>query len=215
MKGVNSSGARACSELEAISHQMNKAVKYKYDKGQQVKPHQRLRQVFIVTRQAMKPSHPRKAALDDEASKQQNEALLGIGQLHDFETNILLQCILSRLVTYNLGPRRRLQRTALWFPESVEIPGRASVRPCSLAGVTCSVSIAQHIDCQMHFAACALFRPIIACPVTTFGTRLQRAAVEDRGRGLFLPPLSQMQQGLQIIDHRVEHFCLEPSPPVC
>ncbi len=72
----------------------------------------------------------------------------------------------------------------------------------------------QHILLNGSYAlnlTSAAFRPIIASSMTTFGSRLQHAAVEDRGRWLFLPSLSQAQQNPQIVDHRIEHPCLEPA----
>ena len=67
----------------------------------------------------------------------------------------------------------------------------------------------QGIDSQMHLAAFAPFGFIETRSMPTFRNRLQVAAVQDDGRRLFLPSLSQPQHCSQVIDDRLEHLSLE------
>ena len=68
-----------------MSHYKGKTMKHEHGKSQQVKTNQRLWQAFIIASQAAKPCHPGKTAFDDPATRQQDEAMLGLRQFDDLQ----------------------------------------------------------------------------------------------------------------------------------
>jgi hypothetical protein len=67
-------------------------------KGQEMQPHQGLRQAPIVSCQATKAGCPGKTALYNPAPLKQDEAAPGVGQLDHFQPYPLLRCLSSWLV---------------------------------------------------------------------------------------------------------------------
>ncbi len=74
-------------------------MEHEHGKCQQVKTSQRLWQAFIVASQAAKPCHPGKTALDDPATRQQDEAMLGLRQFDDLQTYPMCFGCLCWLIT--------------------------------------------------------------------------------------------------------------------
>src|SRR3712207_6007700 len=65
----------------------------------------------------------------------------------------------------------------------------------------------------MHLRSLLALSPIVAGSMPTLGRRAQCAAVKDRRRGLFVPALTEAQQGSEVVDHRLK----DPGgyPPPC
>src|SRR5450759_2657292 len=170
-----------------MSHNKGKSMKHEHSKSQQVKTRQRLWQPFIVASQATKTRHPGKTALHEPTPRQQHETALGMWQLDDLQLHTLLFGLLSRhfarVSLIDKGQFHRVPGDVLhglsqfaYLGTVLFIGGRDMQRQ----------QMAQRINCQMHLAPFTSFRSIVACSMSTFWARLQRPAIEDCCRWLFL-----------------------------
>src|SRR6266566_5336327 len=199
-----------------MSHYKGKTMKHEHSKSQQVKTSQRLWQAFKVASQATEPCHPGKTALHHPSARQQNEATLGLGQFDDFQAYPLCLGRLCRFIaSVALIHESQLDMVARHFLDSggqfahlsaILLIGRRDMQRQQMP---------QGINHQMHFAALAPLGSIIARSMPTFWTRWQRSTVKNGGRRLFVAPLSQSQQGAQIIDDCLKDSCFQPSALVC
>lgn len=67
------------------------------------------------------------------------------------------------------------------------------------------------INGQMHFATFALLVSIVVVSMSAFRTRLQRAAIKNRSRGLFVASLGQSQDRSQIVDDCLKAAHSQPA----
>jgi hypothetical protein len=67
------------------------------------------------------------------------------------------------------------------------------------------------VNSQMHLAALATFRPIVACTRSAFGRRLHRTAIEDSCRRLLASALSDAQYGAQVVGEVSKYASSQPS----
>ena len=74
-------------------------MSHQHGKGDEMQPSQRLSQALIIASQPAEARHPRKAALNYPAPRQQHKATLGDGQLDHFQANALRLSISRRLFT--------------------------------------------------------------------------------------------------------------------
>src|SRR5215467_10785342 len=63
----------------------------------------------------------------------------------------------------------------------------------------------------MYLAAFVPFRSVVARSRAAFRTGLKRAAIKDGSRWLLLTPCRHAQELAQVVDHHLEHACLEPA----
>src|SRR5262249_48775092 len=151
---------------------------------------------------------PAEGALHDPTARQQDETLLGLGQLDDNQLNTLLG---SRL---------------LWLMAGIALvnKGNLNVLTCDLLNLVCQLShlgavsfigrgqvqsqqMAQGIYRHMHLAALAPFGTIVARSCSAFRAALQRSTVEDGCRGLLFATFGEPQQFTQVMHHRFKYAC--------
>ena len=65
--------------LQDIGHQVDETLSHKDSEGQEMQTFERIRQAFVIAREAAKTGQPTKAAFDDPTARQEHKALLGAG----------------------------------------------------------------------------------------------------------------------------------------
>src|ERR1700730_6540504 len=184
-----------------MGHYKSKTMKHEHSKSQQVKTGQRFWPALIVASQATKPCRPGKTALHDPSAWQQDEAAFGLWQFDHLQAYSLLASSLSRLITgVALINKRQLDMVARHFLDSGSQFAHLSAILLIRRGDMQRQQIPQGINCQMHFAALAPLSSIVARSMPAFGTRLQGSTIKNGCRWLCIAPLSQSQQGPQIVD---------------
>ena len=187
-------------------------MKHEHSKGQQMKTSQRLGVALVVACQSTKPAHPGKTALHNPSTWKQHKPTLGIRQPDDIQVDpLLLGCLAWGLPGVALVHEGQFDALSCRF---LHHSGQfADLRPILLIGRghMQRQEMPQGIDGQMHLASFSSLRSIVPRSMSTFWGRLQRTAVENGSRGLFVASLRQTQHGTQVRHDRFKDTRSEPA----
>src|SRR5215217_2058761 len=128
--------------------------------------------------------------------------------LDHFESDAVLCGLLARVSLIDVGQLDVLPGRFLYLLGellellSVVLVGRSDAQ---------SDQVSQSVNRIMHFRALLVLVSIVAAPRAALGGRPQRARVHYGRPRLRSPLLRKPQKYAQIVDHLLEHSCLEPS----
>jgi hypothetical protein len=175
------------------------------DEGQEMQRSQSRGEALIVARESAEACGPGKVALHHPASREEDEAPLGLGQLDHCQLDAVLCGRLSRLwagvALIDVRQLHMLARHLLYGAGQL-----LDLRPLLFIGRRHQQrqEMAQGIDRDMDLRPLSALVPIVASTRAALRGRLDRARIQDGGRWWLRTLRRAAQQDAQIVDDRLK-----------
>ena len=173
--------------------------------GNQLQSFDRLFQQLVILGQPPKARQPGKRALDHPAARQQDKAAFGLGMFDDHQPDApaigLARGLIARMALVDVGHFHGLTRRVLdGFGHLRDLLAIRSVR----WGDDEREELPERVNRQMQLRPLLALVAVIATAIPVLDRAVQRAAVNDRRRGLLVLPFPKPNQHAQILDEGLE-----------
>ena len=191
-------------------------MEHEAGKSDEVQARQHPWQALIIASEAAKARGPGEVALDDPATRQQDEAVLGLGQLDDLELDAVGRGVRRRLVArVPLVDVGQLHVLAGGLLHRRRQGGDLGAILRVGRGDDQGQQVPERVNSGMHRRALAPRVPVVTGPRPALGRRLQRAAVQNGGPRLARAAGVQAQEQAQVGDDRLKDADIEPASGLC
>jgi len=187
-------------------------MKHQTSENDQMQAGKRTWKTLVIAHEASKTRGPGKRTLNDPAPRQEHKTSFRFGKLDDFQTAAVIVGCLCRSVTgRTLVHKGHFDMTASDFLDGLSQFADLSSILLIGWGDHQRQQVAQCIDGRMHVTALAAPGSVIAGMTATFGSRLQRSAIQNGRRGLPVASFGFSQQQAQVIHQCRKTACGHPA----